>query len=62
MFVTRKEATAIRIATSDYAESVVFYLVDPAGPDRRLLGRAGQARLKSGLGLIGADPAPQLTR
>jgi len=43
------------------AKAVVLDLMNPAGPDRRLLGGARQAGLKSGLDLIGAQSRPKLT-
>jgi hypothetical protein len=56
--VAGNEAHATRIALSDNAEAIVLDFVDPAWPGRRLLGQTRQAGLKSGLGLIGADPTP----
>jgi hypothetical protein len=56
--ITSRETHTIHFSLSDDAKAIVFNFVNPAGPSRRMLGQTGQAGLKSGLGLIGADPAP----
>ena len=44
------EAHAVAVAMGDDAKTIVLDLVNPTGAARRLFGRTGQARLKSGLG------------
>jgi len=47
-----------RFTVCNEAKAVVLYLMNPLWSAGRLLGRTRQAGLKSGLGLIGADPTP----
>src|ERR1700689_5038723 len=46
-----------RVPVRHEAKAVVLYLMNPLWSAGRPLGRTRQAGLKSGLGLIGADPA-----
>ena len=57
----RSQPHAGGVARSDDAETVMFDLVYPARPYRRLFSQARQARIKTGLGLIGAQPMLKLT-
>ena len=51
-----------RVPVCHEAKAVVLYLMNPLWSAGRLPGRTRQARLKSGMGLLGAYSAPQLTR
>jgi hypothetical protein len=60
--ITSKKTHTIHFSLSDYAEAIVFDLVNPAGTRWRLFGRTGQTGLIAGNGPLGVYSAPQLTR
>ena len=57
-----EEPHALGVPPRQDAKTIVLYLVNPAGPRRRLLREAGQAGLKRAQGPIAWQSAPQFTR
>ena len=60
--VAAQEPDASALTVRQDPEAIVLDLVNPTGSGRRMLCDTRQARLKRGRGLLGAQPAPQLTR
>ena len=53
-------SAAAPFAPGHDAKAVVLDFVQPAGTDRRLLGRGAAGKAQTGLGLIGAQTTPKL--
>ena len=62
MAIAGHQSDAAVSAMRQEAEAIVLDLVNPARTRRWLLGRSRQAGIETGLGLIGADPAPEFGR
>ena len=56
------QADAATSAMRQDPKAIMFNLVNPTGARGRALGRSRQAGIETGLGLIGADPAPEFGR
>jgi hypothetical protein len=61
MTVASKQSYVSPVAMREDAEAVVFDLMKPARSRRRVRRQAWQARIETGMGLIGAQPVPKLT-
>ena len=62
MAIAGDQADAATSAMRQDPKAIMFNLVNPTGARGRALGRSRQAGIETGLGLIGADPAPEFGR